>query len=466
MDRGILGVMTTHTTIRAGGAFLLAAVWGLLAALWTPRGPLTGAEALWSVAISAGVGVLAGRAARSRWAILGAPLAFAVAVELGRATATGPSVDVPHLSVMGVLVLVTGRGVHALLSLLPMAIAAAFAHRRPAARRWKRIIGRVVLGLATVMTVAFAAAAAVPARTAPIAGGVAELARVGGLGVMIRGASPGLPVLLFVPGPPGGSVTGTMRARLAGLERHFVVATLDRRGGGASYPALGRDPEISVDSEVADILAVTDHLRKRFGRDRIALVAHSGGSIPAVLAAQRHPDRYRAYVGTGQAVDLRAADQMFYADVLAHARSGGRRDVVAQLERQGSPPWDDVYDYEPFQLYAAEAYGVAGPPFDIGAAEYTLLQKAHTMTAMLDTWDALYPRMQDVDLRRDVPALTIPAYFVQGGREMRGLAVPFAGWYEALRSPDKRMVTFPQAGHHPMTEEPDRFVATLTSLLP
>ncbi|KHD72237.1 alpha/beta fold hydrolase [Actinoplanes utahensis] len=448
--------MTTYAKI---GAFLLAAGWGLIAASWTPRGPLTGAEALWSVAVSAGAGFLAGWTTRSRWAIIGAPLTFAVVFELARATATGPSVDAPHPSIMGILVLVTGRGVHALLSLLPMAVAAAFAHRRPAARRWRRVTGRIALGLATVVTVAFAVAAAVPARTEPISGGVAELAHVGGLGVMIRGASPSLPLLLYVPGPPGGSATGTMRGRLAALERRFVVATMDRRG------AEGRAPELTVDSETADVLTVTDHLRKRFGQDRITLVGHSGGSIPAVLAVQRHPERYRAYVGTGQAVDLRASDRIFYTDVLAWARSGGRSEVVAQLERQGPPPWDDAYDYEPFHLHAAEAYGVAGAPVDIGAGEYTLLAKAHTMTRMLDTWDALYPRMQDTDLRREVPALAVPAYFVQGGREMRGLAEPFAAWYAALESPDKRLVTFPAAGHHPMSEDPDRFVSTLTELL-
>jgi pimeloyl-ACP methyl ester carboxylesterase len=449
---------------RVGGALLVVAAWGVAAALWTPRGPLTAAEALWSIVISAGAGVLAGRAARSRWAVAAAPVVFVAALELTRIGVPGPSVDAPHLSVMGVLVLVTGRGLHALLSVLPMAVGAAWAHRRPGRSRWKRVTGRVVTGLASAVAVLVAVAVAVPARTAAIPGGVAELTRAGDLGLMIRGRDAGLPVLLYVPGAPGGSETGTMR-RLPGLEEHFVVATLDRRGGGASYPALGGRPAISLETEVADIVAVTDHLRRRFGQDRIVLVGHSGGSIPAVLAAARHPERYRAYVGTGQAVNLPASDRIFYTDVLAWARAGNRGDVVRQLEKQGPPPWADAYSYEPFQLYATQAYGLPDPPFDLGAEEYTLLQKAHTMTAMLDTWAVLYPWMQGADLHRDVPALAIPAYFVQGGREMRGLAVEFATWYSALQSPDKRLVTFPEAGHRPLAEEPDRFVATMVSLL-
>jgi pimeloyl-ACP methyl ester carboxylesterase len=460
--------MTPLTRIRpaarVGGALSVAAAWGALAALWTPRGPLTGAEALWSIVISAGVGVLAGRAARSRWAVAGAPLAYAAALELTRIGVPGPSVDAPHLSVIGVLILLTGRGVHALMSLLPMAVGAAWAHRRPGRSRGRRVAGRIVTGLATAVAAVVALAVAVPARTAAIPGGVAELTRAGDLALMIRGRDAHLPVLLHVPGAPGASEIPVMR-RLPGLEEHFLVATLDRRGGGGSYPALGRRPTISLETEVADVVAVTDHLRRRFGQDRIVLMAHSGGSIPAILAAHRHPERYHAYVGTGQAVNLRASDRILHTDVLAWARAGNRGDVVRQLDRQGPPPWPDVHSYEPFHLYATRAYGLPDPPFDLGAEEQTPLQKAHTMTAMLDTWAALYPRMQDADLCRDVPALAIPAYFVQGGREMRGLAVEFASWYSALRSPDKRLVTFPEAGHRPMAEDPDRFVATVVSLL-
>ncbi|WP_433790333.1 alpha/beta fold hydrolase [Actinoplanes sp. CA-252034] len=454
------------TPIRIAVLLLPAAVWGVIAALWTPRGPLTGAQALWSVVISAGVGVLAGRAARSRWAILLTPLAYATALELARATVSGPSVDLPHATPVGIVVLVTGRGVHGLLALLPMVVGAAFGHRRPARSRARRVAGRVVTGLATALVAALAVAVAVPARTESVPGGIAELSRVGDLAVMIRGRSPALPVLLYVPGPPGGSEIGTMRTRLGALEEHFVVATLDRRGGGGSAGALGRAAAVTLDTEVADVLAVTDHLRQRFGRDRIVLVGHSGGSIPAVLAARRHPEWYRAYIGTGQAVNLRDSDRMFHADMLAWARAGNRADLVARLERQGPPPWPDAYDYEPFLLYATAAYGLPDPPFDLFVEEYTLLQKAHFMTTMLDTWDALYPRLQEVDLHRDVPDLPIPAWFVQGGREMRGLAVPFASWYAALRSPDKRLVTFPESGHRPMAEEPDRFADTLAALIP
>jgi pimeloyl-ACP methyl ester carboxylesterase len=285
------------------------------------------------------------------------------------------------------------------------------------------------------------------------------------LGLMVRGHDRTDPVLLFVPGAPGGSETGAVRAHLSGLESHFVVATLDRRGGGASYPALDPVSTMTPGENVADILAVTDHLRSRFHRDKIVLLAHSGGSLLGALAAFRHPEKYAAYVGTGQAVDVEAGDQIFYDDILAWARRAGKDDVVRTLEEQGRPPYRDFWSYEPFLLHENEAYAQRTAPLEVGGPEYTPLQKAHTLNAIMDSWDALYPREQDIDLRRDVPELRIPAYFVQGEDEMRGLSVPFGEWYAGLRAPVKRLVTIPGAGHRAMFEEPDRFTGALIGFL-
>lgn len=444
-------------------ALLLAVVWGAAAALWTPRGPLTNTQALWSIAISAGVGFGAGRLLRSRWSVLITPCAYAMSLELCRLSVSGPSVDPPHPSLFGAVALVAGRGVHALLSLLPMALAAA------CACGFRRRRGRVLAGVWTLVLALVTVAVAVPARTEAIPGGVAELRHVDvnghRLNVMIRGRDPGKPVLLFVPGAPGGSEVGAMRAHLTGLESHFVVATLDRRGGGASYPALDPTATVTPAGGVADILAVTDYLRSRFQRDRIVLLAHSGGSLLGVLAAAQHPEKYSAYVGTGQAVDVEASDQIFYDDILAWARRSGKTDVAGRLERQGRPPYRSFWPYETFMLYENEAYAQRAAPLEIAGPEYTLLQKVHTLNAIMDTWNALYPREQGIDLRRDVPELKIPAYFIQGSTEMRGLSVLFGEWYADLRAPAKQLVTIPGAGHRAMFEEPGRFVTALTTLL-
>jgi pimeloyl-ACP methyl ester carboxylesterase len=332
-------------------------------------------------------------------------------------------------------------------------------------------LGRICAGVCTAGLSLITAAVAIPAHTSPISGpnSVAELTRVDvgnhKLGMMIRGADIAAPVLFFVPGAPGGSEIGAVRAHLAALERQFVVATLDRRGGGSSYPALDPTTTVTLDGAVADTLAVSDYLRHRFHQDKIYLLGHSGGSIISVLAVRRHPEKYRAYIGTGQAVDLPASDRIFYDDILTWARSSGHANVVRQITAQGPPPYPDLYSYEPIMMYENEAYGQRSAGFGIDAPEYTPLQKVHTLNAILDTWSVLYPRMQDVDLRRDAPTLDVPVYFVQGGHEMRGLAVLFEQWYRLLTAPQKHLEVFATAGHRAMFEQPDRFVAVMNSVL-
>ncbi|MEU4220782.1 hypothetical protein AB0F10_36225, partial [Actinoplanes sp. NPDC026623] len=102
-----------------------AALWGIVAGWWTPRGPLTGAEALCSIGLSLAVGGLAGWASRSRWSMLVAPSVFVLTLELLRLRLAGPSVDAPHASTFGILVLVAGRGVQALLTVLRLRLAPA-----------------------------------------------------------------------------------------------------------------------------------------------------------------------------------------------------------------------------------------------------------------------------------------------------------------------------------------------------
>jgi len=453
-----------------GAGLLIPLVWGLLAGWWTPRGPVTTTEALASIAISAAAGVLAGRLTRSRWAMLLAPVLFSAAVEIVRIGYVGPTVDHPHFSALGVLALLVGRGVHGLLALLPMLVGAAYGAgwaRRRAGRSsgWFR---RGVVGLLAAVVLLIAVAVAIPARTPAIAGGVAELTTVDGMGVLIRGARPEAPVLLFLAASPGGSDMGVVRKHLAALEQHFIVAVVDRRGGGNSYGALDPTATLTLADEVSNTLTMTDFLRARFHRDKIYLLGHSGSSLPAVLAVQAHPEFYYAYVGAGQGVDLTASDRSQYADTVAWARANGKDALVKQLTKLGPPPYDTIYDYEPLLLSEGSAFaypgGIAsgeGQTANFSIDEHSLLDKVHVYSGFLDCYGLLYPRERDVDLRTRVTRLAVPVYFVEGAHDVPGRLSVMNEWFAALQAPHKELVTFPDAGHLSLYEDPERFVAVL-----
>jgi pimeloyl-ACP methyl ester carboxylesterase len=87
------------------------------------------------------------------------------------------------------------------------------------------------------------------------------------------------------------------------------------------------------------------------------------------------------------------------------------------------------------------------------------------MGAMADTFAAVYPRLQDVDFRRDVPRLEVPVYFVQGVHEAPGRADLAEEWFTALRAPSKQLIRFDSSGHTPHLDEPGRFADLMAEVV-
>ena len=475
----------------------LAAAWGLAAGLWTPRGPLTTAAALTTMAVSLAVGMAAGFSMRSRWSILATPVVFAVVFELVRMGSVGPTVDAPHLSTYGVIAFVVGRGFHALLALVPMMLGASFgaalARRRQAAlsgekgiRRTGLVARRGIAALTAVGLLALAAGLARPAETAPITGpdgetlpgSIAELIRVDikgqDLSMMIRGNSTDNPVLLFLAGGPGGTELGAMRHHGRALEQDFVVVTWDQRGAGKSHDQLEPLSTLTLDGAVSDTIAVTNYLRDRFGQDEIYLLGQSWGTILGVRAAQQQPELFRAFIGVGQMVSPAATDRVFYDDTLAWARGRGDTALVDTLTANGPPPYAAGLAYEPALSFEQEVY-----PYDHSAnaegggqmsegilvGEYTLIERVHNLGAVMDTFAVLYPTIQDLDLRTDAILLDVPVYLFQGRHEAPGRAALADEWFAMLDAPRKEMVIAETSGHRPLFEQPAEFHRFLTDVV-
>ncbi|WP_139003362.1 alpha/beta fold hydrolase [Arthrobacter crystallopoietes] len=462
---------------------------GLAAAWWMPRGPLTTTQSLTTMGVGLIVGTVAGLLLRSRWAMLAAPAVTAVVFEAARLGTDGPTVDGIHTSTYGILAFLVGRGFHALIGLTPMVLGAAIgagtARRlsptpsRPHRATAGSYIRRGVAALTAMALIVLAVLIARPAATAAIRaadsstvpGSIAELTTVetGGqdLGLMLRGVSTRNPVILFLAGGPGGSELGAMRNHLSGLEETFVVATLDQRGTGTSYPELDPADTLTLESYVADTIAVTNYLRDRFGQDRIYLLAQSGGTLHGILAVQQAPGLYEAFIGAGQMVNPRETDRIFYQDTLAWAARTGNRELADRLEQIGPPPYANMLDYETALSHEHQVYpydrtgnseGEGGFSENFIVPEYTFTDQVHLLGAFMETFAVLYPQLQDIDFRETATSLDVPVYFVQGAHEARGRAEPFREWFRMLEAPGKHMTELATSGHRPLFEQPDEFI--------
>jgi len=450
-----------------------------------PRGPATQTHALIAIAVALVTGLTAGAVSGSRWSIALTPLAFALVFELARLGTSGPTVDRLDLgSTYGIIAFVVGRGVHGLLVLVPLTVGAAWGVLLA------RKLGRAVttsptgLGFTILGTLALAALiimVAWPARISPVMGpgsapledGVAEITQVvvGGHDqtIMIRGRSVDDPVILYLAGGPGGTDLGAMRSDVT-LEQDFVVVTWDQRGAGKSYQALDPVETLTLEQMVADTIELTQYLRKRFDEERIYLVGNSWGTILGALAAEQRPDLYHAFVGTGQMVSVRETDIMFYEDTVAWAERTGQDELLSALDEVGPPPYDDLLDYELALSYEhqwnpyPELDTSKEMPGNLFVPENTFIDRVNGLRGFLDTFAVLYPQIQDVDLRDDVPRLDVPVTVVLGAHEARGRAVLAREWFDMLDAPSKELVVFEHSGHRPLFEEPGEFARVMAAV--
>ncbi|HLU52827.1 MAG TPA: alpha/beta hydrolase [Acidimicrobiia bacterium] len=458
----------------------LAAVFAGLGAWLTPRGPVTTAHASISMGVALAVGLIGGFVAAHRWSLLVLPAVYMLAFEAGRVGMVGPTVDAIHLDAFyGIVAFVVGRVVHGILVVMPMAVGlmygswlASRAGRREAVA--PGAVGWVLTVLGSVAVVTVAVSIARPASTAAIESShstsVAELATVpiGGHDqvLMIRGQDVGSPVLLYLAGGPGGTDLGAMR-REVGLEQDFVVVAWEQRGAGKSYPALDPTSTLTVDQLVADTIEITEYLRARFHKDKIFLVGQSWGSTLGVLAAQTRPDLYHAFVGVGQMVSQRETDVMFWEDTLAWAETTGNRELGETLRRNGPPPYSELLLYDP--VVSHEHEWNAYPELDLSnempgilfVPEYTFMDRVNAFRGFLDTNATLYPQLQGIDFRQDVPRLDVPLYMVLGEHEARGRAVLAEEWFAMVEAPAKERFVFEGAGHRANFDRPGEFATVM-----
>jgi pimeloyl-ACP methyl ester carboxylesterase len=157
--------------------------------------------------------------------------------------------------------------------------------------------------------------------------------------VILRGRSTSNPILVWVHGGPGTSETPFFRHYDAPLEDHFLVVYWDQRYAGQSLDPFGPQPTHErAEDYVEDLGALVERLCARFHRNKVVLMAHSAGTVPALLYVERHPERVAAYIGIGQVASTPESEALSYAFVLQAAHKQGDDDVIARLTKMGPPP--------------------------------------------------------------------------------------------------------------------------------
>jgi len=306
----------------------------------------------------------------------------------------------------------------------------------------------------------------------PLAGSISEKTwvEINGLrqGMFIKGKNVSNPVLLFLHGGTGMPEYFITRNYPTGLEDYFTVVWWDRRGAGLSASRSTPWDTVTIEQEVKDTLTVADYLRDRFKKDKIYLMAHSGGTVVALQAAARSPERFQAYIAVAQMTWQLKSENLSWQYMVKRAREAGDTSLEKRLEEAQptmSVPLPTAY--MKLRDTAMHSLGV-GTTRDMKSVvtgiflaswlhpEYTLAEKFNTWRGKFTCDRLLWDSVISTNLTRVVTRLDVPVYFFHGIYDYTD-SYPMAKEYLGnLSAPLKGFYTFQRSAHSPILEEPER----------
>jgi pimeloyl-ACP methyl ester carboxylesterase len=299
--------------------------------------------------------------------------------------------------------------------------------------------------------------------------------RIGGIDqwVQIRGQDRDNPVLLCLHGGPGATWT-PLTLLFVPWEKNFTVVQWDQRGAGKTLETTGASvaETMSIERMAQDGIELSEFLRTHLHQDKIVLLGHSWGSILGMHMARRRPELFLAYVGTGQASDMKQSQQRWYAHTLDRARAANDKQALTDLEGIGPPPYRSLEavatQFRWLGSYAAAEDQVAQTSLVgsllFGAPNYSLWDIYYRGRGFtqIPTWQ-LYQEMLSTDLAALGTNYPLPIYFFQGADDEITPPDLARALFDAIHAPHKEFVLFEGGGHFVAWTQPDRMLRELVA---
>lgn len=308
----------------------------------------------------------------------------------------------------------------------------------------------------------------------PILGSIAEktFINIGGVkqGMFIRSRNTNNPILLYVHGGPAFPNYFLIDKFKPALEDYFTVCYWEQRGGGLSYTSEVTLESMNFKQMTSDAIEVTNYLRKRLGKEKIYIMAHSGGTPIALLAVQKEPKLYFAYIGMGQITNQAESEKIAYKFMLEKYTADGNQKRMNELKKYPVLEADSniisfyksaLRDQSMHELGIGTMHKMKSVFWDIFIPVWAC--KAYTLREKINIWQSkisflpktnLINEMLETDFTAKVPALDIPVYFFSGQYDLT-VNIDLAKVYLAkLHAPIKGFYTFKNSAHSPLFEEP------------
>jgi pimeloyl-ACP methyl ester carboxylesterase/membrane protease YdiL (CAAX protease family) len=297
--------------------------------------------------------------------------------------------------------------------------------------------------------------------------------RLGGVDqwVMIRGENIANPPLIVLHGGPGMSEMGFFRHCNAPLERHFTVVHWDQRGAGKSFDRTIPRSSMTLNQFIADLDELVDVVRRRFRKEKVALLGHSWGSALGAIYAARFPEKVSVYIGAAQIGDSAAGESASYSYGLAEAERRHDEQALKTLRAIGPPPYPAKSLFaERTVVNRMDGQASLGILWKAGRAlfgrpESSILDLPNLVRGFRFTLDAMWEEVSQLNLLKLVPALKMPVVIFVGRLDHWVPPETSVAYFDALTAPSKKLVWFDHSGHEAFVDEPEKFNTTMVELV-
>jgi pimeloyl-ACP methyl ester carboxylesterase len=282
--------------------------------------------------------------------------------------------------------------------------------------------------------------------------------------ILIRSENVKNPVLLFLHGGISTVAMPLTRYYENELVKHFTLVHWDRKGAGKSYHNNIPADLMSVDSQIKDAVKLTEYLIERFNTDKIYLLGLSFGSIIGLKTIHENPDYFYAYIGVGQIINAKRAEEISYDFTYRKALSEGSNAVKA-LEKIGKPPYDNYEELIEQRKWLKKMGGDSHKFINYRSLkwkafcspDYSLWEVWKTFKGLKYEREFFWDQYRNIDLFKTVKSIDVPVYFMGGRYDYKVPSVLAEEYLRFLVCPQKEFIWFENSGHALNYEEPELF---------
>ena len=287
-------------------------------------------------------------------------------------------------------------------------------------------------------------------------------------GLFINGKNVNNPVLLFVSSGPGtDDYFLNEKYPDMHIEDEFTVCYWDYRGMGIVYDENIDPASIDLNTLVEDTVSMTKYLMERFGKEKIYIMAFSGGTNIALKTIEKYPEYYYAYIAMAQVIccgeDNDTTIYQFMKDTFTERSDKKRLNKLEQIVDKKDNGKVECHDWYEFVALLHEAGGgttmneteFEGVTLPILRAHcYTMKEKLDYIKGMkMYRTTTLNKELNSMDYRKTDLVFDIPIYFISGDHDYNSPWPLVEEYCDMIDAPDKEFYLIENAAHSPLWEQ-------------